>query len=58
MRDRTDVLQGTLAVIGLKARSYRPTRGGRKHLHAETRGWQQTATIVDRFSTVKADDLK
>jgi PadR family transcriptional regulator PadR len=41
-----------------KARFYRLTRGGRKHLHAETRGWEQTAAIIDRFFTVKATDLK
>jgi transcriptional regulator len=41
-----------------KARFYRLTRGGRNQLHAETRGWEQTAAIIDRFFTVKAADLK
>ena len=41
-----------------KARFYRPTRGGRKQLRAETRGWEQTAAIIGRFFSVKAEDLK
>jgi transcriptional regulator len=41
-----------------KARFYRLTRGGRKQLLAETRDWEQTAAIVERFFTVKAQDLK
>jgi transcriptional regulator len=41
-----------------KARFYRLTRGGRKQLEAETRDWEQTAAIVGRFFTVKAEDLK
>src|SRR5581483_6674536 len=31
-----------------KARFYRLTRDGRKQLQAEARGWQQTASLVDR----------
>jgi len=41
-----------------KARFYRLTREGRKHLQAETRGWEETAAIIGRFFAVKADDLK
>jgi PadR family transcriptional regulator PadR len=41
-----------------KARFYRLTRDGRKQLQAETRGWEQTAAIIGRFFTVKAQDLK
>ena len=41
-----------------KARFYRLTRDGRKQLQAETRGWEQTATIIGRFFAAKADDLK
>jgi len=41
-----------------KARFYRLTREGRKQLQAETRDWEQTAAIIDRFFAVKAEDLK
>jgi transcriptional regulator len=41
-----------------KARFYRLTREGRKHLQAETRGWEQTTTIMDRFFAAKPEDLK
>jgi PadR family transcriptional regulator, regulatory protein PadR len=41
-----------------KARFYRLTRDGRKHLQAETRDWEQTASIIARFFAVKAEDLK
>jgi PadR family transcriptional regulator PadR len=41
-----------------KARFYRLTRGGRKQLRAETRGWEQTAAIMGRFFAVKAEDFK
>jgi PadR family transcriptional regulator, regulatory protein PadR len=37
-----------------KARFYRLTRGGRKQLRAETRGWEQTAAIMGRFFVVKS----
>ena len=40
-----------------KARFYRLTRVGRKQLEAETRQWEQTAAIISRFFTVKAEDL-
>ena len=41
-----------------KARFYRLTRGGRKQLQAESRGWEQTAAIMGRFFVLKPDDLK
>ena len=41
-----------------KARFYRMTRDGRKRLHAETVGWEQTAAIIRRFFAVKAEDLQ
>jgi len=41
-----------------KARFYRLTRDGRKQLRAETRDWEQTAAIMDRFFVVKAEDLQ
>ena len=41
-----------------KARFYRLTRDGRKRLHAETKGWEQTAAIIGRFFAVKAENLK
>jgi PadR family transcriptional regulator PadR len=41
-----------------KARFYRLTRVGRQQLRAETRDWEQTAAVIGRFFTVKAEDLK
>jgi transcriptional regulator len=41
-----------------RARFYRLTRDGRKRLRAETRSWEQTAAIMERFFAVKAEDLK
>jgi len=41
-----------------KARFYKLTRQGRKHLQAEARSWEQTASIMERFFAVKAEDLK
>jgi transcriptional regulator len=41
-----------------RARFYRLTRDGRKQLHAETQGWEQTTAIIGRFFAVKAEDLK
>jgi transcriptional regulator len=41
-----------------KARFYRLTRDGRKQLRTEARDWEQTAAIIGRFFTVKAEDLK
>jgi transcriptional regulator len=40
-----------------RARFYRLTQAGRKQLQAETREWEQTATIIGRFFKVRADDL-
>ena len=41
-----------------RARFYRLTRRGRKQLEAETRDWEQTATIIGRFFTAKAEDFR
>jgi PadR family transcriptional regulator PadR len=40
-----------------RARFYRLTRDGRKHLQAELEDWQQTTEIVGRFLTVKPESL-
>ena len=40
-----------------KARFYRLTPVGRRQLQAETRDWEQTAALIDRFFAVKAEDL-
>ena len=40
-----------------RARYYRLTRAGRKHLEAETRAWEQTTAQVARFFAAKAEDL-
>jgi PadR family transcriptional regulator PadR len=40
-----------------RARFYRLTRAGQKLLQAETRDWEQTAAIIDRFFQVKAKDF-
>ncbi len=41
-----------------KARFYRLTRDGRKQLRAETRDWEQTAAIIARFFTAKAEHFQ
>jgi len=41
-----------------KARFYRLTRQGRKQLQTETRNWEQTTAIIERFFAAKAQDLK
>ena len=41
-----------------KARFYSLTRQGRKQLQTETRDWEQTTAIIERFFSVKAEDLK
>ncbi len=41
-----------------RARFYRLTRSGRKQLQAEAETWEQTAAMVARFFSVKAEDLK
>ena len=40
------------------ARFYRLTVVGRKQLQAETRDWERTSALIDRFVAVKAQDLK
>jgi transcriptional regulator len=40
-----------------RARYYELTRSGRKQLRAETRDWEQTATLIARFVDVKREDL-
>lgn len=40
-----------------KARFYRLTRAGRRHLRAETEDWEQTSAIIARFFAAKAEDL-
>ena len=40
-----------------RARFYRLTRAGRRQLLAEARNWEQTTALIDRFFTVKAEDL-
>jgi PadR family transcriptional regulator PadR len=40
-----------------RARFYRLTAAGRKHLRVEAREWNQTAAIIARFFKVKAEDL-
>ncbi len=41
-----------------RARFYRLTRVGRRQLQAETRDWEETAALIDRFFAVKAEDLR
>jgi len=41
-----------------KARFYRLTPRGRKQLQAETRNWEHTTAIIERFFAVKAQDLE
>jgi transcriptional regulator len=41
-----------------KARFYRLTREGNKHLRAEARGWEQTAEMIGKFFAAKAEDLR
>jgi len=40
-----------------RARFYRLTAVGRKQLQAETRDWEQTAAIIERFFKIKVGDL-
>jgi transcriptional regulator len=40
-----------------RARFYRLTRTGRKQLAEETRHWEQSASIIERFLTAKAENL-
>jgi len=41
-----------------RARFYRLTRAGRRQLQTETRDWEETAALIDRFFAVKAEDLQ
>ncbi len=41
-----------------KARFYRLTPRGRKQLKDETRNWEQTAAIIERFFAAKAEQLE
>ena len=41
-----------------KARFYRLTRRGRTQLQAEMRSWEQTAHIIGRFLSARAQDLE
>jgi transcriptional regulator len=41
-----------------RARFYRLTRAGRKQLQAETKDWEETAAVIERFFAVKAEDLQ
>jgi transcriptional regulator len=40
-----------------RARFYRLTAAGRRRLRAEAQEWAQTTALMDRFITVKAEDL-
>jgi transcriptional regulator len=40
-----------------RARFYRLTPAGRRRLVAETRQWEQTTALVDRFIAARAEDL-
>ena len=40
-----------------KARFYRLTAAGRRHLRAETHDWKRTTAIIERFFAVKVEDL-
>jgi PadR family transcriptional regulator len=39
------------------ARFYQLTKAGRKQLQAETREWERTTALIDRFFAAKAQDL-
>ena len=41
-----------------RARFYRLTRAGRKQLQTETKDWEETAAVIERFFAVKAGDLR
>jgi PadR family transcriptional regulator, regulatory protein PadR len=41
-----------------RARFYRLTATGRRQLQAETRDWQQTTALIERFIAVKAEDVR
>jgi transcriptional regulator len=41
-----------------RARFYRLTRTGRKQLQTETKDWEETAAVIERFFAAKAEDLR
>ena len=41
-----------------RARFYRVTAAGRRQLRAETKNWERTATLIERFFRVKAEDYR
>jgi PadR family transcriptional regulator, regulatory protein PadR len=41
-----------------RARFYRLTRAGRKQLQAESKDWEETTALIERFFAVKARDLQ
>jgi len=41
-----------------RARFYRLTRAGRKQLQEEAKEWEATATVIERFFAVKAEDVQ
>ncbi len=41
-----------------RARFYRLTSSGKKHLVTETKHWEQTTAIIERFFSVKSGDLQ
>jgi hypothetical protein len=51
---KKDVQQGTLALMVLKTL----TRAGRKQLQAETKDREATASVIERFFAMKAEDLQ
>ena len=40
-----------------RARFYELTATGRRRLRAETREWAETTSLMERFTSVKAEDL-
>ena len=40
-----------------RARFYELTAAGRRRLRAETREWAQTTSLMERFTSAKAEDL-
>ena len=41
-----------------RARFYRVTAAGRRQLRAETKNWERTTTLIERFFQVKAEDFR
>lgn len=40
-----------------RARFYKLTRAGQKHLQQETSNWEQTVAVIGRFCAGKAEDF-